>query len=370
MKLSLRTLFPFLLAMGAAGAAAACSSDPLTAIVNAAAEDASVPEEDGSIGSDAAADSGKDSAKVDTGTEEKESCSADGWCTVPPSVVSGVGGFLDIDRTEDGTTFAASYGVYRTVGATWKHYDLTWPDLFDKFIVRNHLFAIKAFTTNDVWVGGEQGYVAHFDGSVWTPATQINSDVSAIGGAAANDVWMFDSSGRRFHNTGSGFVADASKTNARVAGIHAKAANDLWAYGILKAEDGGVYEQTGALHFDGATWNRVPIPTTHNVIASLWAGAANDIWAVGSSGVLGGSDLFHFNGSTWSKVAGVTSPRAIWGAAANDVYVVGYGGTVMHWNGSAWATQSVGKSELLLTIDGTTASDVWIGGSGTVYRKK
>jgi hypothetical protein len=205
---------------------------------------------------------------------------------------------------------------------------------------------------------------------VWTPATQINSDVSAIGGAASNDVWMFDSGGRRFHNTGSGFVVEVQKTNARVAGIHAKAANDLWAYGILKAEDGGVYEQTGALHFNGSTWDRVPIPTTHNVIASLWAAAANDIWAVGSSGVLGGSDLFHFNGSVWSKVAGVTSPRAIWGAAANDVYVVGYGGAVMHWNGSAWATQNAGKSELLLAIDGTSATDIWIGGSATVYRKK
>jgi hypothetical protein len=52
------------------------------------------------------------------------------------------------------------------------------------------------------------------------------------------------------------------------------------------------------------------------------------------------------------------------------IRVVCYGGIVMHWNGSAWASQSVGKNENLLAIDGTSASDVWIGGSATVYRKK
>jgi hypothetical protein len=50
----------------------------------------------------------------------------------------------------------------------------------------------------------------------------------------------------------------------------------------------------------------------------------------------------------------------VWGASANDVWL-GVGGTMLHWNGTAFST-STSFTGHVLSISGTGASDVWATG--------
>jgi hypothetical protein len=54
---------------------------------------------------------------------------------------------------------------------------------------------------------------------------------------------------------------------------------------------------------------------------------------------------------------------AVWGAAANDVWAAGSGGTIVHWNGTAWTLVPSNTTETFHTIWGSGPSDVWIAGS-------
>lgn len=51
---------------------------------------------------------------------------------------------------------------------------------------------------------------------------------------------------------------------------------------------------------------------------------------------------------------------AIWGTGPNDVWVVGARGSVLHWDGSAWAETALGTIQSLNAIGGTGPNDVWV----------
>ena len=68
--------------------------------------------------------------------------------------------------------------------------------------------------------------------------------------------------------------------------------------------------------------------------------------------------------------AASTSPvtinlNALWGSAANNVYAAGQSGTVVRWNGTAWATVTVGTTTSdFLCLWGSAANNVWVAGAG------
>lgn len=66
-----------------------------------------------------------------------------------------------------------------------------------------------------------------------------------------------------------------------------------------------------------------------------------------------------FNGQVLSRV---------WGSAKNDVWAVGAAGTVLHFNGTAWAVHSSPTTAALLSIDGSGPNEVWVAGEGVLYR--
>ena len=56
-----------------------------------------------------------------------------------------------------------------------------------------------------------------------------------------------------------------------------------------------------------------------------------------------------------------------WGSSLSDVFAVGYGGTVLHYNGSAWGPMASGTTNQLLGVWGSSPSDVFaVGNWGTI----
>ena len=113
---------------------------------------------------------------------------------------------------------------------------------------------------------------------------------------------------------------------------------------------------------DNWCW-RNPLPTGNNVRA-IWGSEADDVWAVGDGGT-----ILHWDGSAWMRVSSGTTIglSGVWGSGANDVWALGGGGTILNWDGGAWIPVSSGTTNALSGVWGSGADDVWaVGGGGTI----
>src|SRR5690606_33823531 len=61
---------------------------------------------------------------------------------------------------------------------------------------------------------------------------------------------------------------------------------------------------------------------------------------------------------------------SVWGSSANDVWAGGSGGTIIHWDGKAWAPANIPgpAKNTYNNVVGTSANDVWaISATDTIY---
>jgi len=145
------------------------------------------------------------------------------------------------------------------------------------------------------------------------------------------------------------------------------------------AEDVYLANWMGMWHFDGSAWSAIPELEWHATL-DVYGFGAGDVWAVGPAG-----RILHYNGSSWSSrrydgssvrsepLDAWVNPQGtlylwgVWGAAANDVFVAGDSGTVLHWNGAAWARMSTGTTAGLRRVWGNSGRDVYVSGeAGTL----
>jgi hypothetical protein len=228
-----------------------------------------------------------------------------------------------------------------------------------------------AIASNDVWAVGINGgglgiVVEHWNGANWSlvPApdpTQIQPSLNAIDAVGPNDVWAVGSFGTpggiipyktlSEHWDGQSWKVVASPNkdfSSFLTDVTAVSANDAWAVGFRENIDTIV---TGTLieHWDGTRWTVVtsPSPRIQPTLEGISAVSPNDIWAVGGRTKNNGacsSLIIHWDGTRWTQVATPDGSclSDVHAVSANDVWAVGggplgyNGGTIMHFDGSAW----------------------------------
>src|SRR3954463_3386112 len=63
--------------------------------------------------------------------------------------------------------------------------------------------AVHGTGPNDIWVVGDLGTIAHFNGTAWSIAPPLTSaHLRAVAAASATDVWAFGDSGLALHFDG------------------------------------------------------------------------------------------------------------------------------------------------------------------------
>lgn len=106
--------------------------------------------------------------------------------------------------------------------------------------------------------------------------------------------------------------------------------------------------------------------TSTGWLLSVWGSSARDLYVVG--GAPDAAAVRHFDGTAWSPVdVGASVPLLNWvfGFGPNDITTVGSGGTILHYNGSVWATQTTTTTEDLWGVWGAAPDDLWaVGGRG------
>lgn len=161
--------------------------------------------------------------------------------------------------------------------------------------------------TKDVFaVGGPLGnsgfeaLVLRYDGARWNrlPAGGASS-FWWVAGTSATDVWMVGEKGRIAHYDGANFRP------------HPEAAGDYTLYGVWPASPTSAYAvgglaETGkgpqndvVLRWDGTSWKREALPSEEGrALFKVWGRSDDDVYVVGEAGT-----LWHKDKGTWAREA-------------------------------------------------------------------
>jgi hypothetical protein len=103
-----------------------------------------------------------------------------------------------------------------------------------------------------------------------------------------------------------------------------------------------------------------PAPTERDLLG-IWGAAANDIWAVGEGGT-----ILHYDGSAWSRVTSPTTEQlnAVFGSSANDVWAVGNSGSILRRQSGSWDIVTSFPGKILDDVWALDANHAWAVGSG------
>jgi hypothetical protein len=217
---------------------------------------------------------------------------------------------------EDDIYAVGSRGVIlRFDGSGWMPVEVEGVGLHD-------LKGVSGTGANNVHVVGD-GVIASFDGKGWS-VLEVEDDLRAVWASGTGDVFAVGSHCAIRRNTGQGWSASdpgaacgASPSYVTLEGVWGSGPDDVWAVG-----SGGT-----ALHYDGASWERVGVPErgTGGLVA-VWGGGPHDVHAVGDAG-----RLLHFDGASWRDVNGavVTGLVSIWSGGQGGMMAGGADGSVI-----------------------------------------
>ena len=189
-----------------------------------------------------------------------------------------------------------------------------------------------------------------------------------VHGTSANDVFFGGNDGTILHWDGSTFVKHETPTFLPVWGIWAVAPDDVWAVG----GDNNRRQAPLVMHYDGAAWALADVPPLVRPLVhaffKVWGAATDDVWMVGQNGA-----ILHWNGADFSETgAGISQDLiGIWGTGPDNVMSVGGRGTaeMARWDGERWTKAPASPLPGLngVWLRGSDVAHV-VGINGTVLR--
>jgi hypothetical protein len=216
------------------------------------------------------------------------------------------------------------------------------------------------------------------DAPGWQIATKVHyglsgnaSGYSAVIAAAKDDAWVFGgtnpggpSSPAAEHWNGKRWQASRlpAGLNGFIVAAAASSANNVWAVG-----EGYV------LRWNGVRWTVAKSWSQAAEITSVAAISPSDVWVFGSSNFSSEPSVgaWHYNGRTWARAGGIAD--AIYRASALSagniwaITVSPRGGSVVHYQGSAWsevpAADSVLANTQLNDVLAASPGNIWVSGT-------
>ncbi|HPR52472.1 MAG TPA: Ig-like domain-containing protein [Deltaproteobacteria bacterium] len=217
---------------------------------------------------------------------------------------------------------------------------------------------------SDVFAAGDNETIIHYNGTSWTQQNTAGANLNAIWGSSADNVFAVGDTGTILHYDGDTWTPQTSGTSYSLNAVWGSSATDVFVVGDFFT----------LLHYDGSTWAQFETTTTQDIsLNGIWGYAANSVFAVGEEGT-----IIWYNGDIWVLLSSELSPsivlNEVWGASACNIYAVGQVsgyGTIFHFDGSAWSSQSdlisPSSPAPLLGISGTSMRDIFTVGNGGTF---
>lgn len=199
--------------------------------------------------------------------------------------------------------------------------------------------------TGEIWaVGRGFGAIVHYDGTRWTGASHGLDGAIAISAATTNSVWILTSTNGLHRYDGTSWAPTTVPSVPSLRALHAVSPSDVWAVGDLGT----------VLHWDGATWSVVGAGfSSLSDLRAVHALGPNDVWIGGTGGA-----IRHFDGATWTDRSVSDDVVTLWAAGPSDVWEGG--AALRHWTGTAWSVPPSGGFSNIVTVVGSTPSNVLI----------
>lgn len=218
-----------------------------------------------------------------------------------------------------------------------------WQVVLDQSSLDRAVLSIWGSSPSDVFaVGGPLGNTGlqtlalHFDGETWTDLAPGGAETFWwVNGSSPSDVWMVGEQGRIAHWDGAKFAAHDYATTATLWGVKAFSTNDAWAVGGTPEQGTGAPNDL-VLHWDGKTWTQEPLPGAPlgRTLFKVWGTSSHDLYAVGEAGT-----VWHRKGATWTLESSPPIAKGtlftVNGCSATEVYAVG-GQDVLESDGTTW----------------------------------
>jgi hypothetical protein len=178
--------------------------------------------------------------------------------------------------------------------------------------------SLCGYSATDVYAGGSNGFLFHFDGSSWSQILVFNDP--------AYDTEIMD----------------------------------MWAPGPGKV---ALVDRFNVAWFDGTNWNSTNILDENGY--GIWGFSLQKLVAVSA-----GSSTVVTNGIATRFLAPADEPLFdVWGLSQSDYFAVGRYGSVAHFNGTSWQAVSQGSTRDLRDVTVTSGKAIAIGQSGSILRQ-
>lgn len=214
------------------------------------------------------------------------------WQTVPSPLPSGgdLGGVHAIEAAGAGVVHAGGAGrIFRvepsgvtTIGEGWRH-----------------ILGMDARGPDDIWIVGQRGLVAHWDGRRWRfeDRDAEGGDLRDVWRAPEGALWVVGDEGAAWRRSAAGaWETRDAPTSAALTSVWGWSDERLWATGLDGKEELG--EATGVLlEWTGDAWVEAlagPLPGLRVVTGA----AGVDAWAVGR-----GDAIYRYDGDSWTALA-------------------------------------------------------------------
>jgi hypothetical protein len=263
------------------------------------------------------------------------------------SMISATNGWAVRTIGTNGTTTGTRSTAARWNGVRWRRVNLYHPpEILATGVYAARQDAVWAVGYHyDATSGGDAGaQIQRWNGRVWRPISLPVLDgpsvlLDAVDGTSASDVWAV---GSRFG------------------------------------------DETLIVHWDGASWQRVPAPSPPEdpqlsiELQSVFAASPRQAWAVGTyfENDSMRSLVMRWDGTAWSilhdaAIDPAADPDSVGGSGPDDVWIVGAGAGLQrdtlaaHWDGTSWTrypTPSTDQSDRLISVAAVSSDDVWAAG--------
>ncbi|CAN5693090.1 hypothetical protein BH11MYX1_BH11MYX1_15380 [soil metagenome] len=152
------------------------------------------------------------------------------------------------------------------------------------------------------------------------------------------------------------FLVVDSPTTFNLQAIGGLGQDDIWAVSDYTSL------AYGQIVHKAASWTGAGNSGGFDGLFGVWVGAANNAWAIGGD-AFGNSGLrtrSHWNGQAWSReeVSGAGIYTDVHGTAVDDVWLVSSGGTIDHYDGTAWVSARTGSAHWA-AVYGLTRNVAW-----------
>lgn len=194
-------------------------------------------------------------------------------------------------------------------------------------VLRDDLLSIFTVGAANVFAIDMLGDIYRWNGTAWTLSLSGSADYVALHGSSGTNIIAVGTNGAIARWNGTAWSTMTSGTTQTLNAIWVESPTVAWAAG----NNGTV------LQLATNTWSTETTNSTQP-LNGVWGGD-NVVYAVGAN-----SEVRRRTGGTWSRVT-VPSAELLYGVHGNnasDVVIVGTNGTLLRWNGTAWAVLSVG----------------------------